>query len=112
MLTCGGSLPAHGEGSPCLDGVGGHGAVVVCALLPGDLRRGVRDLLHLHVLGGPRRAWNGMENQAVKHPGSHYLQDGFLFFSSSGRTKTTQTGIRTLVIIVLHSLHLTLVIST
>lgn len=64
VLTCGGSLPAHGEGSPGLDAVGGHGAVVVRALLPGDLGSGVRDLVHPHVLGGPRRAWNGMGNQA------------------------------------------------
>lgn len=64
VLTCGGSLPAHREGSPGLDGVGGHRAVVVRALLPGDLGRGVCDLVHPHMLGGPRRAWNGMGNQA------------------------------------------------
>lgn len=38
--------------------------MVVCALLPGDLGCGVRDLVHPHVLRGPRRACSGVGNQA------------------------------------------------
>lgn len=51
-LTCAHSLPAHREGRPCLHHVHGDGAVVVCSGPPGQLGRGVGDLINRHVLGG------------------------------------------------------------
>lgn len=55
--TCADCLPAHGERGPGLNDVHGDGAVVVRPGPPGELSRGVCNLIYGHSLGGTWRAW-------------------------------------------------------